>query len=274
MRRLLVVLFLAAICLAQTGTRGGIDSTALDVTCKPCDDFWRYANGSFVDRNPIPPAFPRWGTIQILREANAERLKVILETAAANTSAAGNEKVVGDFYASCMNSKAIEAAGAKSLATQFTRIAAVTSVPQLVAEMIALESGSNINPIRIAGAADLVNAKQVITVAQPGPLSLPERDYYLRDDEPSKKIRAQFLLFAEHLLEQLGDQPETARTEAATILQFETTLAGSLLSNVDNRDPYKRFHKTDLQALRDLSPTFDWTALFKNLLKNTPKQDT
>lgn len=265
MKKLLVVSFLAALCLAQTGTRSGIDRSSLDTACKPCDDFWRYANGSFVDRNPIPSAYARWGTFQILRDANAERMKVILEAAAGNSAATGNERVAGKYYASCMNEQAIEETGAKPLETPLARIAVVTTVPQLVAEMVALESRSNINPVRLAGAPDLTDAKQVIAAVQPGSLSLPERDYYLMDDDRSKKIRAEFLLYAERMLVQLGDKPETAKAEAATILQFETALAEALLSNVENRDPYRRFHKMDLAALRDLSPAYDWSALFKAL---------
>ena len=100
MRTFLQVLILSGLCLAQSGNTSGIDRSALDTTCKPCDDFWRYANGTYIDKHPIPAQYARWGTFTILRDANAERMKVILETAAANPAAAGNEKVVGNFYAS------------------------------------------------------------------------------------------------------------------------------------------------------------------------------
>ncbi len=265
MTKLPVALFLGALCLAQTGTRNGIDRSTLDTTCKPCDDFWRYANGSFIDKNPIPAAYARWGTFQVLRDANAERMKVILETAADNTAATGNERTVGAFYASCMNTAAIEAAGAKPLQPDFTRIAAITGVPQLITELIALESQSAGGPVRIGGQPDLTNAKQVIAAVTPGSLSLPERDYYLRDDARSKIIRTQFLTYAARLLTQLGDTPADAETEAAAILKFETVLAQATISNVEGRNPYNRFHKMNLVALQGVSPAFDWIALFKSL---------
>lgn len=265
MTKLPVVLFLGALCLAQSGTRGGIDRATLDTTCKPCDDFWRYANGSFIDKNPIPAAHARWGTFQILRDANAERMKVILESAAANRAATGNERVVGKFYASCMNTQAIEDAGAKPLQADFGRIAAIATVPRLVAEIIALESRGGGGPVRIGGQPDATDAKQMIAAVQPGGLSLPDRDYYLRDDDRAKAIRAQFLTYAERLLVQLGDKSETAKAEAAEVLRFETVLAQATLSNVESRDPYKRFHRMNLAALRELSPDFDWTNLFRTL---------
>src|SRR5580658_4010337 len=103
MRNFFQFLIVTGLCLAQTaGNNSGIDRSALDTTCKPCDDFWRYANGSYIDKHPIPAQNARWGTFDILRDANAERMKAILETASTNKAATGNEKVVGDFYASCM----------------------------------------------------------------------------------------------------------------------------------------------------------------------------
>jgi predicted metalloendopeptidase len=95
MQLLWLCLIAGMLCFAQQGANSGIDRGSLDTTCKPCEDFWRYANGGYIDKNPIPAQYSRWGTVQILRDANSERMKVLLETAAANTSATGNERAVG-----------------------------------------------------------------------------------------------------------------------------------------------------------------------------------
>ena len=90
-----------ALCIAQTGAKSGIDRSAFDTACKPCDDFWRYANGGWLDKNPIPARQASWGTMSLVSEGNRERLRVILESAAQNNAAAvgSNERKIGDYYA-------------------------------------------------------------------------------------------------------------------------------------------------------------------------------
>lgn len=250
---------------AQTGIPSGIDLTAIDATCKPCDNFWQYANGNYVKTHPIPAKEARWGTFSILRDANAERVKVLLEAAAANPSAAGNEKLVGDFYAGCMNTRAIEAVGYTPLSSGLRRISAIRNRSDVVAELAARELAGDLNPVRIAGIPDPDDATNTITQVSAAGLSLPERDYYLRDDERSKQIRAEFLDYVTRIFELSGDAPTAASAAAALVLEFETVFAKATLTNVERRDPYKRVHKVDFTGLRQLAPDYDWTAVFRNL---------
>src|SRR5580704_10941168 len=116
MRRLpFLLLIVTVLCLAQQGNRSGIDRGMFDPTCKPCDDFWRYATGTWVDKHPIPADQARWGTLDELTQANRERLKTILDSAASDPTATGDRRKVGDLYASCMDTASIEAAGAKPI---------------------------------------------------------------------------------------------------------------------------------------------------------------
>src|SRR6266567_9374408 len=103
------LLLAASVLVGQDAPRVGIDRANLDLTCKPCTDFWRHANGGWVDKNPIPARLSGWGTFSVLTDTNRERLRAILETAAANQSASpgSNERKIGDFYASCMDTAAI-----------------------------------------------------------------------------------------------------------------------------------------------------------------------
>ena len=101
--RITALSLLALLCLAQSGTKSGIDASWLDTTCKPCDDFWRYADGSWIDKNPIPGDQSRWGSFSMLAETNRERLKNILDEAAANRQATGDARKLGDYYASCID---------------------------------------------------------------------------------------------------------------------------------------------------------------------------
>src|ERR1700689_3996700 len=102
----------------------GVELTTLDKTCKPCEDFYHYASGEWLAKNPVPPAYPSWGRFSELAERNRELLHQILESAAANTqaTAGSNEQKIGDFYASCMDEKQINAEGAKPLDAEFARI--------------------------------------------------------------------------------------------------------------------------------------------------------
>jgi putative endopeptidase len=265
MHKFLAFLTLGVLCLAQTGRVSGIDKSGLDTTCKPCDNFWQYANGEYMKKHPMPAQYSRWGTFPILRDANAERIKVLLETAATNKAATGNEKVVGDFYAACMNTPAIDKAGAKPLMPELQRITALQNRKDLVTELVALEKQGDVNPDRVGGQPDLDNASMTITGIGNGGLSLPERDYYFRDDDRSKTIRTEFLNYSASIFKLLGDSPEVAAAEAAKVLEFETVLANVTMTNVESRDPYKRFHKMDFAGLKQLAPDYDWDAAFKTL---------
>ena len=262
MRKLPAFLLLTALCLAQSGTRNGIDRSMFDTTCKPCDDFWRYATGAWLDKHPIPAERARWGKFDELAEANLERLKTILDSAAADLSATGDRKRVGDYYASCMNTAAIESAGAKPLQPMLNRIAAIKTQQDLVALLVSLGLDDTLAPPRINDVSDPSNADQVIAGVGAGGLSLPDRDYYFRTDTRSQSIRDEFAAHVQKMMQLLGDAPETAASSAKTVLAFETSLANATLTNVDRRDPYKRIHKMDFAALEALAPAYDWKGAF------------
>jgi putative endopeptidase len=123
-RRILTFLGLAALCVGQSSLRSGIDRATLDPTCKPCQDFYRYATGGWTDKNPISADRAQSGTFVELRDANLERERTILD-ASSMPGVTGDQKRLGDFYSACMNTDAIEAAGVKPLQPMLDRIAAI-----------------------------------------------------------------------------------------------------------------------------------------------------
>ena len=245
---------IAILCLAQQGNKNGVDRSVLDPTCKPCDDFWRYATGAWVDKNPIPPDRARWGTFDELDEASAERLKVILDTAAADRSAVGERKRAGDFYATCLNAKG----DARLLQPEFEKISSIKTPADLGAGLTRLQLDDALGPVRVTDVSDPQDANSVIAGINAGGLSLPDRDYYLKDDARSQTIRNEFVQHVDRLMKLAGD----SKTRGAGVLEFETALAKSSLSNVAKRDPYQRMHKMDFVLLQQLSPAYDWTAAF------------
>jgi predicted metalloendopeptidase len=252
------------LCLAQTGQKSGIDRSALDETCKPCDDFWRYASGTWLDKHPIPDQYARWGTFNILRDANQERTKVILESAA-NGNAESDERKVGEFYASCMDERAVEAAGLNPLKPALNRIASITTRDNLVETLLNWDLAGNVGVTRISNQADRENSKIQIVGVSAVNLSLPDRDYYVKNDARSNEIRNEFLKHVARMLELAGDTKETTGLSAKNILDFETLLAKAQQTRADRRDPNKTLNKMTLAELKALAPAYDWESAFKNL---------
>jgi predicted metalloendopeptidase len=269
---LLLVIFGAAVGALAGRTAGGAGDTAgywgfdtanLDRTCKPCDDFFEFAMGGWMKANPIPPQYPRWGSFTVLLDKNQQNLRGILEaSAAANAAASSNERKIGDFYASCMDTAVIDAAGAKPIEGELARIAAVKSAPDLQAEVARLQENGIGVMFRFGSRQDAKDSSQVIATANQGGLGLPERDYYLRDDEKSKKLREAYVKHATTIFEVLGDPADKAATEAAGVMALETSLAKGSMSNVDVRDPLKTYHKMTVADVQELMPDFSWKNYF------------
>ncbi|HXE63658.1 MAG TPA: M13 family metallopeptidase [Bryobacteraceae bacterium] len=268
MRNITLAILLTALCGAQTATLNGIDTTALDTTCKPCQDFYRYATGGWQDKNPIPADRAAWGTFQELNEANLERMRTILEASAA-PGMTGDQKRLGDFYSACMNTEAIDAAGAKPLDPELARIAAIGTRQNLVAYLTSLQTDGPVAPLGIVSEPDPEDANRIIAAMPAGGLSLPERDYYFRDDEPTRKIREAFLEYVAKMSELLGDKPEVAAANAKTVFDFESTLAKASLPAAARRDPYQTTHKMDFEKLKALAPVYDWQGGFALLKIST-----
>ena len=127
---------------ADESKKGALDLANLDRSVSPCADFYQFANGGWMKNNPIPAAYPRWGSFTILQEHNQDVLHTILDDAAKDKSAqpGSNWQKIGDFYASCMDESAIEAAGIKPLAPEFERIAQMKDAASLQAEVARLQN--------------------------------------------------------------------------------------------------------------------------------------
>ncbi len=242
----------------------GFDTANLDKTCKPCEDFYRFAMGGWMKSNPIPPEYSSWGTFTQLADKNQQNLRQILEAAVNAKAAPGsNEQKIGDFYASCMDTAAIEAAGTKPLEPDLARIAAIKSVADLQVVTEYLHSRGVGALFRFNSNQDAKDSTQFIGAAFQGGLGLPEREYYLKQDDKSKQLRDSYIKHVAKMLELLGDPIDQTAAEAATILKIETVLANSSMKNTDLRDPDKTYHKMTLADLKTLTPSFSWEAYFK-----------
>jgi putative endopeptidase len=242
----------------------GFDTANLDKTCKPCDDFYQFAMGGWMKANPIPPEYSTFGSFTRLADQNQQNLRNILEDAAKAKAAPGsNEQKIGDFYAGCMDTAAIDATGTKPLEPELARIANVTNIAGLQAEAEHLHSMGVGAFFRFTSRQDLKDSTIVIGAASQGGLGLPERDYYLKDDEKSRQLRDAYLKHIANMFSMLGDPANQSAAEATAILKIETALATASTKNTDLRDPEKNYHMMTLADLKTLTPNFSWAAYFK-----------
>ena len=227
----------------------GINIANIDPSVKPCEDFFHYASGNWLKNNAIPDAQSSWGAFNELIDRNQLTLRTILTSVAANSSKAAkgtNTQKVGDFYGSAMDSVAIEAAGLKYLKPHLDRIMAINSLadeqkfladPKAHAGSVWFGSG--------VGQDEKISTQYAVQLSQGG-LTLPDRDYYLKDDARSKNIRTAYQTYQVNIFKMLGDDQTTAEKNAAAVTRIETRLAKASKNRVDLRDPYANYNKMTL----------------------------
>ncbi|MDR3721617.1 MAG: M13 family metallopeptidase [Candidatus Acidoferrales bacterium] len=245
----------------------GFDLTNLDRSVKPCDDFYQFSSGGWMKNNPIPSDHSTWATFTKLNAANEDALHTILEESAKDKSAApgSNRQKIGDFYASCMDESQIEAVGAKPLDPEFQRIAAIKDIPSLQAEIASLQRIGVNAAFGFGSLQDFKDSKQVIFAAGQGGLGMPDRQYYLDDDDRSKALRAGYVQHVSNMFKLLGDDASTSAAEAKVVLDVETTFAKAATKREDLRDPEKNYHKLTLVQLAELTPHLSWPDYFKQV---------
>ena len=189
----------------------GFALTNLDKTCKPCDDFYEFAMGGWMKANPIPAEYATWGTFTQLRDNNLTAMRTILDAAAnSNAPAGSNEQKIGAFYASCMDTSAIETAGLKPIEDELAAVNGITDRKSLDAAIAQLQREGSNAVFRFGSGQDIKDSTRVIAIASQGGLGMPDRDYYLRDDEKSRQLRADYEKHIAKMLELAGDPADKA----------------------------------------------------------------
>jgi len=253
--------------LADDQKNHGFDLANLDRSISPCDDFYQFANGGWMKNNPIPAAYPRWGSFTILQQQNQDVLRTILEEAAQDKAAkpGSNWQKIGDFYSSCMDESQIEAAGVKPLEPEFERIAQIKDTATLQAELARLQNEGADAVFGFGSQTDYKNSNQMIAGVGQGGLGLPDRDYYTRTDEKSTKLRSDYIQHLTNMFKLLGDSDERAAADAKTVMEIETRLAKASMPRADLRDPDKTYHKMTVSQFQELAPNVNWEGYFKDL---------
>jgi putative endopeptidase len=241
-----------------------LDVDNLDRSVDPCEDFYKFSCGGWQKNNPIPADQASWSVYAKLGNENQQFLWGILEDDAKVQNRTPVQQKVGDYFAACMNTSAIDALGDKPILPELAKIDALKTRAELFSALTRLHheyAGSFFFGSRTG--QDAIDSSTVIVELGAGGLGLPDRDYYVKTDPKSVKIREQYVAYIQQLLGLAGESTEQAKSDADATLKIETALATASLSRVERRDPHKTYHMMTVGELAKLAPSIDWPLYFK-----------
>ena len=238
-----------------------LDLSDLDRSANPCEDFYKFSCGGWQKNNPIPADQASWSVYGKLANENQQFLWGILRDLAVAKDRAPGEQKIGDYFAACMDTAAIDRRGFDPLKAGLARLDALNTRPKLIAAIAGLHHEFPGTYFFGSGTEqDAVDSNTVIAAVGAGGLGLPDRDYYLKTDAKSVEIQQKYVAYIVKLMVMVGEPEAQAKADADAVMRIETALAKASLSRVDRRDPHKVYHKMTLTELHGLDPAIDWPA--------------
>ena len=255
-----------AVKASKQSMQSGLDLQWLDKSVRPQDDFFRFMSGKWLATAEIPADRGRWGSFDQLRETSEKRIHEIVESLDKNRKwkDGSNEQKIADMYASFMDEATIEQLDIQPIKAKLQQIDSIKSAAEFPALMAQLSRMGVASPFGAGVGQDARESTRYAVYASQSGLSLPDRDYYLKqDDEKMAGFRQAYLAHLEKMLSMAGETEAKAR--AQSILQLETELAKIQWSKVENRNPVKTYNKVPLEQLPNTLTDFDWNQYFAEL---------
>ena len=276
MKRLALLLFVPFVLTGckETKMPNAIDLADLDTTVAPGEDFYQYANGGWIKRTEIPSDRVRYGAFDILQEQTEEKVKDILFRAWERKGDTTNQDwlKIGDFYASGMDTVAIEAAGLTPLDPDLDIIKNLTESTDLVREFARERSIGGGDPFYVSVDQDSKDATAyILNISQNG-LGMPDRDYYFGDDERIKGLQDAYIKMLTRFFVLMGNDEANATSMASDVFELERKMAEASLSRLEYRDPHLTYNKLTEEQLQKLTPNIDWKLFFQNLGVEMPNE--
>jgi putative endopeptidase len=238
-----------------------IDPANMDLSVKPGDDFYTYASGTWIKNNPVPAKETRWGSFNELRDFNINAVKSLVEDAAADKSApAGSVKRrVGDFFTAAMDTTTIEKLGYTPIKADLEKIKQIKDIQGVLDQVAYMRvNGLGAAMFGVGVGQDRKNVNKYMVNIGQGGTSLPDRDYYLKDDTRSVKIREAYNTYMTTLFTLTGSSAEDAKQKAATVFKIEKQFAEAQMSRLEMRDPYATYNKLTVADLNKKTPDINW----------------
>ena len=257
-------------CRQEPPKSKAIDPTDMDKSYSPATDFDNYSNGGWKKRFPIPDEKSRFGSFDLLADSGEVQVQKLITGIASSKQPAGSiASKIADFYNTGMDTAKIEADGLAPVQPLFNEISAIQNKDDVMKVVADLHT-KGIRPMySLFSDADQKNSEMVVAYLYQGGLGMPDRDYYMKDDDRSKSIQEAYKIHLQKIFVLAGDNEANSKLNSSIVYKLEYSLAKSSMTLLEQRDPHKIYHKMNLEGLRKISPEIDWSVQFQNLgLKN------
>ena len=257
-------------CRQEPPKLKAIDLADMDKSYSPATDFDNYSNGGWKKRFPIPDEKSRFGSFDLLADSGEVQVQKLITGIASSKQTAGSiASKIADFYNTGMDTAKIETDGLAPVQPLFNEISAIQNKDDVMKVVADLHT-QGIRPMySLFSDADQKNSEMVVAYLYQGGLGMPDRDYYMKDDERSKSIQEAYKIHLQKIFVLAGDNEANSKLNSTIVYKLEYRLAKSSMTLLEQRDPHKIYHKMNLEGLRKISPEIDWLVQFQNLgLKN------